>query len=118
MQCRSTLRKTHGLNEDDTIKFKKEYKDLCRTVKGLVEDARADFYAQKIQECDGDQKKLKVINCLMEREKPKALPTSSSNHVLVETINDFYFLNHQIHEELNALKSTTVECLFEFCIPS
>ena len=85
--------KTPGLNEEDITKAKKEYRDLCHNVKDLVERARSDFYAQKIQECDGDQKKLyKVIDCLMGREKPKALPTSSSNLILAGTLNNFFYL--------------------------
>ena len=40
--------KTPGLNEGETTKFKREYKDLCRKVKDLMEKATADFYAQKI----------------------------------------------------------------------
>ena len=35
--------KTPGLNEEDTTKAKKEYRDLCYNVKDLVERARSDF---------------------------------------------------------------------------
>ena len=107
--------KTPGLNEEDTTKAKKEYRDLCHNVKDLVESARSDFYAQQIQECEGDQKKLyKVIDCLMGREKPKALPTSSSNLVLAGTLNNFFISKiTNIHEDLNSLKSTTADMSFQ-----
>ena len=100
--------KTPELNEGGTTKLQSKVQDL-------VEKATADFYAQKIQDCDGDQKKLyKVIDCLMGREKPKTLPTSSPNLVLAGTLNDFFISKiTTIHEDLNSLKSTTAEMSFQ-----
>ena len=60
-------------------------------MKEMIKIAKDEFYAQKVQECEGDQKKLyKVIDCLMGREKPKTLPTASSNLLFAETFNNFF----------------------------
>ena len=98
----------------NSTQFKKEYRDLCHNVKDLVEKARSDFYAQKIQECDSDQKKLyKVIDCLMGREKPKALPTSSSNLVLAGTLNDFFISKiTNIHEDFQLVEINNCRDVF------
>ena len=65
-------------------------KDL-HIVTFTIKIAKDEFYAQKVQECEGDQKKLnKVIDCLMGREKPKTLPIASSNLLLAETFNNFF----------------------------
>ena len=73
--------------------------------------AKDEVYAQKVQECEGDQKKLyKVIDCLMGREKLKTLPTASSNLLLAETFNNFFISKIRIiREQLTSLEPTVVE---------
>ena len=70
---------------------KKEYKVLCNQVKDMVKKAKDEFYAQKVHECEGDQKKLyKIIDSLMGREKPNILPTASLNLLLTKNLNNFF----------------------------
>ena len=77
----------------------------------MIKTAKDEFYAQKVQECEGDQKKLyKVIDCLMGREKPKTLPTASSNLLSAEIFNDFLISKIRIiREQLTSLEPTVVE---------
>ena len=80
----------------------------------MIKNAKEEFYAQKVQECKGDQNKLyKVTDCLMGREKPKTLPTASSS-LLAETFNDFFLPKIRIiREQLTSLEPTVVEMLIQ-----
>ncbi len=91
------------------------YKDLCSNVKGLVANAKAKFYVQKIEDCEGDMKKLyKIVDGLLGREKPKVLPTASSDYTLAEYFSSFFIskiLN--IRQELADLECTLAKLSFE-----
>ena len=77
--------KTSGSEVD-----KKDYKVVCNQVKDMIKNAKDEFYAQKVHECEDQNKLYKVIDCLMGCEKPKTLPTASSNLLLGQTFNNFF----------------------------
>ena len=61
----------------------------------MVKKAKYEFYAQKVNECEGDQKKLyKIIDSLMGRGKPNILPTASSNLLLAKNLNIFFHIEN------------------------
>ena len=56
-------------------------------MKKLVGKAKSKFYVKKIEDCEGDQRKLySVIDGLMGRNKPTCLPFATSNHILAGTL--------------------------------
>ena len=69
------------------------------------------LYVQKVQDCEGDQKKLyKAIDCLMHWGKPKILPTASSSLPSAKTFNNFFIPKIIIiREQLASLEHTIVE---------
>ena len=90
---------------------KKEYKLLCNQVKDMVKKAKDEFYAQKVHECEGYQKKLyKIIDSLMGRGKPNILPTASSNLLLAKNLNSFFISKiDTLREVLMSLEPTTAK---------
>ena len=61
----------------------------------MVKKAKDEFCAQKVHECEADQKKLcKIIDDLMGHGKPNTLPTASSNLLLVKNLNIFFHIKN------------------------
>ncbi len=87
------------------------YKYLCVKVKDLVSKAKAEFYVQKIQNCEGDQKKLfQIVNGLMGCENPNILPVASSDLTLTELLNSFFICKiATFRDELANLETTVSE---------
>lgn len=88
---------------------KELYKDMCVQVKEAVKKAKAEYYLKTVNDCEGDQKKLyKVVNSLLGREKPKMLPSASSDGDLAEQFNSFFTSKiDTIRHRLQELEVTT-----------
>ena len=63
---------------------------------------------KKIEDCEGDQRKLySVIDGLMGRNKPTVLPSATSNHILAGTLNNFFVTKIvNIKQDLSSLEQT------------
>ena len=77
-------------------------------MKLLIAKTKADFYLDKIKDCNGDQKQLfKIVDNLLGRGKPRQLPLSHSPLALAENFNDFFITKIQkIRTDLEELEST------------
>ena len=84
------------------------YKGLCQRIKQLIRKAKAEHYKKKIEECEGDQKKLyQIVDDLMGREQPNILPTAPSDLALAEKFNSFFTSKiAMLRDSLNELEST------------
>ena len=85
------------------------------TWKKLVGKAKSEFYVKKIEDCEGDQRKLySVIDGLMGRNKPTVLPSATSNHILAGTLNNFFVTKIvNIKQDLSSLEQTVAPMTIE-----
>lgn len=61
-----------------------------------------------IENCDGDQKLLSIIDTLLGRGKPKELPSKQNPRSLAEAFNDFFITKiTKIRSTLEELEATT-----------
>ena len=77
-------RKT-GLKSD-----REKYRRNCEKVKDLICKAKAKYYQDKVEECEGDQKKLfEIVDSLLGRGKCKSLPPYEDALSLAEALVNF-----------------------------
>ena len=90
------------------------YKQDCRKVKECIHRSKSEFFRLKIVECDGNQRKLfNIVDSLLGRGKPAALPTAANPSQLAESFNVF-FINKiaTIRTNLCALEYSTSDLSF------
>jgi hypothetical protein len=80
-----------------------------QNVKDLIENEKAKYYKNKINDCEGDQKKLfGIVDDLLKRGKPTSLPQHESLSDLVESFSDFFMGKVEtIRKDLSELEATT-----------
>ena len=61
-------------NNKSTVR-RSEYRESCERVKHLIRKAKEEYFIKKIDECQGDQKKLfQIVDKLLGRNKSTSLP--------------------------------------------
>ena len=116
LSAKRERRKAEGKwKQSGLVVHKLIYKDLCIKVKDLVSKAKAEFYIQKIRDCEGDQKRLyRIVDGLLGREKPRILPVASCDLELAELFNSYFTTKiANIREDLVSLETTVNEISFE-----
>ena len=88
---------------------KEMYKLSCLKVKDLISKAKTSFFINKLEECNGDQKKLfQVVDSLLARGKSSSLPSFTCPLTLAEAFNDFFISKiSDIRQQLQSLQTTT-----------
>jgi len=67
------------------------YVEKRRALNKLVDKAKREYYAQKIDECSGDQKQLfKLVDTLLHKSKDTPLPMHESPEELANRLADFF----------------------------
>jgi hypothetical protein len=67
------------------------YVEKRRKVNRLIEKAKKEYYAEKIEQCAGDQKELfKVVNKLLHKPQDNPLPTHETPEELANRFADFF----------------------------
>ena len=83
-------RKT-GLKSD-----RETYRRSCEKVKDLRCKAKAKYYQDKVEQCEGDQKKLfEIVDSLLGRGKCKSLPPNEDAFSLAEAFSEFFITKIQ-----------------------
>ena len=88
---------------------RRDYMNKCMAVRDLITKAKTQYFLDKIENCEGDQKSLfNIVNLLLGRGKPTELPRLQSNAVLSEGFNGFFASKIvTIQTTLDEMKSTT-----------
>ena len=98
-------RKT-GLKSDT-----EKYRRNCEKVKDLICKAKAKYYHDKVEECEGDQKKLfEIVDSLLGHGKCKSLLPYEDALSLAEDFSKFFITKIQkIRDILSELSRSTKE---------
>ena len=94
---------------------RQEYRLHCDAVKKVIKKAKSQYFLTKIEQCEGDQKKLfNIVDSLLGRGKSTELPHSASPIDLAEAFNDFFITKiAKIRTDLQNLESTTSTLSFD-----
>ena len=78
-------------------------------MKQLIKKAKGEFFVKKIEECNGDQKKLyQIVDKLLGRNKQTILPQFSDPKLMALTFNEFFVAKiTNIRTSLSDLESST-----------
>jgi len=92
-----------------------QYRADCLAVKNAISKAKSAHYLKKIENCEGDQKKLfAIVDSLLGRGKSNSLPSNQSPLSLAESFNEF-FINKitAIRTALHQMESTISSLSFD-----
>ncbi len=84
------------------------YETQRQVVRNMITIEKKRYYNKQITDCDGDQKKLfNIVDNLLNRKKPTALPQHNDLKSLVETFSDFFVGKIEtIRNDLSELESS------------
>jgi len=88
-----------------------EYRAKCEAVKSIIKRDKSDYFIKKIDDCNGDQKKLfQIVDKLLGRGRQSALPHFIHPKDLAQTFNRFFIAKiTKIRETLSDLESSVSE---------
>ena len=91
------------------------YRQNCMHVKELIQKSKIKHFQTKIEECEGDQRKLfQIVDKLLGRGKTTSLPTASSSLALAESFNSFFISKiATIRQDLSKLERSTHPLSFD-----
>ena len=116
LEAKRTRRRTEkSWKKNPLTVHRLEYKRQCRNVQSLIKISKSSYYSEKINQCEGDQKKLfKIVDSLLGRGKSTKLPTSSSSFELAEKFNSFFSVKiYKIRENLDDMKDSVDNLSFD-----
>ena len=77
-------------NNKSTVR-RSEYRESCERVKHLIRKAKEEYFIKKIDECQGDQKKLfQIVDKLLGRNKSTSLPHFTDSKIMARIFNEFF----------------------------
>ena len=87
---------------------RKIYEATRQNVNNLINEEKK-YYNYKINDCEGDQKKLfSIVDSLLNRKKPTSLPQHDNLSYLVECCSDFLMRKSEtIRKDMSELEATT-----------
>jgi exonuclease III len=67
------------------------YEQERDAVKEMIQSEKSHYYNEKVEECEGDQKKLfSIVDKLLNKNQPSAMPQHDSVESLVNSFSDFF----------------------------
>ena len=64
---------------------------VVNQVKNLIKKAKEEYFVKRIEECQGDQKKLfQIVDTLLGRNKTSPLPHFTDKQIMARIFNEFF----------------------------
>ena len=92
LACKRNRRKWEKLwRKDKSTDLRSKYKESCEQVRDLIKKAKEEYFVNRINECQGDQKKLfEIGDKLLGQNKTSSLPHFKYAQSMVRIFNEFF----------------------------
>ena len=94
LACKRNHRKWEKLwRKDKSTDLRSKYKESCEQVRDLIKKAKEEYFVNRINECQGDQKKLfEIVDKLLGRNKISSLPHFKDAQIMARIFNEFFVI--------------------------
>ena len=116
LACKRERRECEKLwRNDKSTDNRVMYRKSCDQVKNLIKKAKEEYFVKRIEECQGDQKKLfQIVDKLLGRNKTSPLPHFTDKQIMARIFNEF-FVNKI--SDIQSLLSTWVSTTGDMACP-